>query len=135
MLTVHQLAVAIGAGYDRLFAAAVIGFSGLATAVAFVGFGYLSDRIGRRKTYVIGSVCLLMAIAILARLNTAEQASMVAGLCAAITGSRRGVAFILGNGRGQRSFSWPRFGLNKRRRRLCLWRWRSPFPMVRRAHF
>ncbi|UCC53898.1 MAG: MFS transporter, partial [Anaerolineaceae bacterium] len=36
MLTVHQLAVAAGAGYDRLFAAAVIGFSGLVTAVAFV---------------------------------------------------------------------------------------------------
>jgi MFS family permease len=92
MLTVHQLAVAVGAGYDRLYAAAVIGFSGLVTAVAFVGFGYLSDRIGRRKTYVIGSLCLLMAIAILSRLNTAQQASWLLAY-----------ALLLGAGEGSRS--------------------------------
>lgn len=92
MLTVHQLAVAVGAGYDRLFAAAVIGFSGLVTAVAFVGFGTLSDRIGRRKTYVIGSVCLLMAIAILARLRSSEQAIWLLAY-----------ALLLGAGEGSRS--------------------------------
>ncbi len=73
MLTVHQLAVAVGAGFDRLFAATMIGLSGLVTAAAFIAFGTLSDRIGRRQTYLIGSLCLLSAIAILSQLNSPTQ--------------------------------------------------------------
>ena len=73
MLTVHQLAVAVGAGFDRLFAAAAIGFSGAVTAVAFIVFGSLSDRIGRQQTYLIGSACLILAIIILARLQSPQQ--------------------------------------------------------------
>ncbi len=73
MLTVHQLAVAVGAGFDRLFAASVIGLAGAITAVAFVVFGTLSDRIGRQKAYLIGSVCLIAAIVIMASLHTPQQ--------------------------------------------------------------
>jgi MFS family permease len=92
MLTVHQMAVAVAAGFDRLMAAAVIGLSGAVTAVAFVGFGYLSDRIGRRQAYLIGSLCLIAAIAILARLNSSEQAQWLLAY-----------ALLLGLGEGSRS--------------------------------
>lgn len=70
MLTVHQLAVMVDAGFDSLYAATVIGGAGLITAVAFILFGMLSDRIGRRRTYVLGSICLVGAIVVLNQLQT-----------------------------------------------------------------
>ncbi len=69
MLTVHQLAVIVDAGFERLFGATVIGLAGAVTAVSFVFFGSLSDRFGRRGAYAIGSFCLLIAVGLLANLN------------------------------------------------------------------
>ena len=73
MLTVHQLAVVVDAGFNRLFAAAVIGGAGAVTAAAFIIFGILSDRIGRRETYVFGSICLVGAIGVLGSLHNSDQ--------------------------------------------------------------
>jgi MFS family permease len=68
MLTVHQLAVMADAGFARLFGATVVGLAGAVTAVAFILFGILSDRFGRRGAYAIGSVCLLLAMGLLGSL-------------------------------------------------------------------
>ena len=69
MLTVHQLAAMIDAGFERFYAATFIGLAGAVTAVAFVFWGALSDRIGRRSAYGLGSLCLLAAIAVLGSLS------------------------------------------------------------------
>ena len=52
-------------GIDPVVAASIVGLTGLVTAVAFIMWGTLSDKIGRRWAYLLGSFCLLTAIFIL----------------------------------------------------------------------
>ncbi len=61
MLTVHQVAAAVDAGVDRFTAAAIMGASGAVTIFAFVSWGAISDRLGRRRTYVLSSFALALA--------------------------------------------------------------------------
>jgi MFS family permease len=52
MLTVHQLAIMVEAGFNRSFASVAVGFSGAITSIAFILLGALSDRFDRRKIYI-----------------------------------------------------------------------------------
>jgi len=61
LLSVHQLAILIEAGFISSLAAIAIGFSGAVTALAFILLGALSDRIDRRLVYSLGSLSLITA--------------------------------------------------------------------------
>jgi len=65
VLSVHQLAILVEAGFKSSYAALAIGFSGAITAIAFVLLGALSDKIDRRLVYLLGSISLILAIFIL----------------------------------------------------------------------
>ncbi|MEK6222574.1 MAG: MFS transporter, partial [Chloroflexota bacterium] len=65
MLTVHQIALMVDAGYERSLAALVVGFAGGITALSFVLSGALSDRINRQTVFLAGSISLLFAMFIL----------------------------------------------------------------------
>jgi len=65
MVSVHQVAHLVDKGVPRLTAATILGGAGLVTAVAFVLFGMLSDRIGRTKTFHIGTVSQVIALVLL----------------------------------------------------------------------
>lgn len=73
MLTVHQVAAAVDVGFDRFFAAAVMGFSGGIVVLAFIGWGLLADRIGRRRAFVVSSVTMGAAIVTLLIIHDASQ--------------------------------------------------------------
>jgi MFS family permease len=74
MLTVHQVAAAVDVGFDRFFAATVMGFSGGVVVLAFIGWGLLADRIGRRRAFVISSFMMAAAIMTLLSIHSAASA-------------------------------------------------------------
>ena len=65
MLTVHQVAVVVDAGINRFTAATIMGGSGVVTVIAFVFWGAISDRLGRRRTFILSSFSLILAFLIL----------------------------------------------------------------------
>ena len=70
MLTVHQVAIMVEAGFERSHAAITVGISGVITSVAFILLGAISDRMDRRLVYLLGSISLISAIFILEMLNS-----------------------------------------------------------------
>jgi MFS family permease len=64
-LTVHQVAYLEDIGYTREHASAFVGLAGLLTAVAYIGWGPISDRLGRGPTFLLGSLGLAGAVGIL----------------------------------------------------------------------
>ncbi|MDX1378959.1 MAG: MFS transporter [Anaerolineales bacterium] len=77
MLTVHQLAIIVDAGFERSFAALMVGISGAVTSVAFIILGTISDRVGRRSVYLFGSFSLVAAIFTIGYLHSPSQSSLL----------------------------------------------------------
>jgi MFS family permease len=65
LITVHQVSYLVDIGVPRITSAAVFGSSGITTALAFVVFGRLSDRIGRSGAFAIGALVQLVALGML----------------------------------------------------------------------
>ncbi|MEM7034665.1 MAG: MFS transporter, partial [Chloroflexota bacterium] len=70
LLTVHQIAAAVDAGISRATAATIMGTSGLIVIAAFIGWGAISDRLGRRRTYVLSSIAMAAAYLTLLAVQT-----------------------------------------------------------------
>lgn len=65
MVTVHQVAYLVDHGVPRLVAATVTGAAGLVTALSFVIFGGISDKIGRDRAFYLGGTAQLIALGLL----------------------------------------------------------------------
>lgn len=65
MLFVHQVAFLVDGGYDKLLAASIVGLVGMFSVGAKVGWGWVSDRLGREITWSLGLTNTLVAILIL----------------------------------------------------------------------
>jgi MFS family permease len=92
MITVHQVAHFVDRGVPRLTAATAFGGAGLITAFAYIGFGTLSDRIGRERAFYLGAAAQVTALVMLLSLPT--NASLV---------YIYGYALLWGIGEGSRS--------------------------------
>lgn len=73
MLTVHQVAAAVDAGFDRFLTATVMGFSGGVAMLAYIGWGVMADWLGRRRTFVISSFTMGGAIIVMLNLREPSQ--------------------------------------------------------------
>lgn len=65
MIFVHQVAFLVDGGYDRLLAASIVGLIGFISIGGKIGWGWVSDRIGREATYTLGIGLLLVGIVLL----------------------------------------------------------------------
>ncbi len=81
-LTVHQVAYMESFGVERATAAQIVGLAGLLTSVAFIGFGWVSDRYGRAAAFSIGAAGLLGAVGMLALLQTQTSVGLLVAYAA-----------------------------------------------------
>ena len=65
MVFVHQVAFLADGGYDKLLAASIVGLVGFFSVGAKVGWGWVSDRLGRELAWTMGLATLLLAIVVL----------------------------------------------------------------------
>lgn len=72
MVLIHQVAAVVDAGFSKEQGALGLGLIGLFTAPAMIGMGLLADRIGRQWSYVLGSVSLMIGIALLMLLDSSR---------------------------------------------------------------
>ena len=54
---VHQVAFAVDQGFSRMFVASIFGLSGLVSSIGRVGFGTISDRMGRALAATLSFGC------------------------------------------------------------------------------
>ena len=73
MVLIHQVAAVSDAGFSKEMAAFGLGLIGLFTAPAMIFMGLLADRIGRQKSYLLGSASLMIGIALLMIIADARQ--------------------------------------------------------------
>ena len=73
MVLIHQVAAVSDAGFSRELAALGLGLIGLITAPAMILMGLLADRIGRERSYVLGSAGLMVGIFLLMMIRDASQ--------------------------------------------------------------
>lgn len=78
MVLIHQVAAVVDAGFSMEQGALGLGLIGLFTAPAMIGMGLLADRIGRQWSYVLGSVSLMIGIALLMLLDTGRTWTLYA---------------------------------------------------------
>jgi MFS family permease len=126
----HQVAFAVDRGFPRMLVASVFGLTGLLSSVGRVGFGIISDRIGRALTATLSFACtaggtvallaldafphpgLLYAYAILFGLGFGARGPIMAAMATDSFGGRRfGVIYgILNFGNGIGAAIGPWFG-------------------------
>ncbi len=55
---VHQVAYMVDGGYDSMLAASIVGLIGLVSIGSKIGSGWISDRLGREKSWTIALFCI-----------------------------------------------------------------------------
>ena len=73
-ISVHQVAYLVDVGFNEVFAASILGYMGLMSACGRVGFGSLSDRLGRFGGVTLSVLCSQIGIALLLIVNDASAA-------------------------------------------------------------
>ena len=109
MIFVHQVAFLVDGGYEKLLAASVVGLVGFFSIGTKIGWGWVSDRLGRELTYTLGASMMTVAVASLIGTRFVTL-SLLIYLFALAFAMAYGVATPLGPAVGADLFTGPRFG-------------------------
>ena len=77
MVLIHQVAAVSDAGFSKELAAFGLGMIGLFTAPAMIGMGLLADRIGRQRSYALGSASLMIGMFLLMMIDSAGRSGLL----------------------------------------------------------
>jgi MFS family permease len=72
-VSLHQLAFAIDVGFDKLYAASVLGMGSLVTIAGIIGVGMLSDYIGRELAGILAYLSSIIGVSCALALSTPDQ--------------------------------------------------------------
>lgn len=62
LLLVHQAVHVVDTGYSPMFAASLVGLVGLIGSFGGIGWGFMSDRMGREPAYTVGGVFAFLGV-------------------------------------------------------------------------
>lgn len=77
IVLVHHVKFLVDIGIDKMTAAFIFALAGLISTFFRIFWGWLSDRIGREKTYTIGTICICIGVGSLLPIDTLEEKSLV----------------------------------------------------------
>ena len=77
VVLVHNVRFLVDTGIDKMTAAFIFALSGIISSGFRIFWGWLSDGIGREKTYTLGTICILMGVWSLMLLEILEERHFV----------------------------------------------------------
>ncbi len=69
----HHMRFLVDKGIDKTTAAFIFGMIGITSGVSRIFWGWLSDHIGREKTFTLGALCMIMGTCFLMALDVAVK--------------------------------------------------------------
>ncbi|MHB1005711.1 MAG: MFS transporter [Chloroflexota bacterium] len=76
-LMIHQVAYLRDRGFDAMVAASAVGLVGLSGSIGKVGWGWVSDRLGREAAYALGMLWVVGGILLLGFIATGDQQALL----------------------------------------------------------
>ncbi len=77
IVIIHHVQFLVDEGVDKMTAAFIFALAGIISSAFRIFWGWLSDSIGREKTYTIGAICFFMGICSLILLGITEERNLV----------------------------------------------------------
>jgi len=77
IILVHHVKFLVDIGIDKMTAALIFGFMGVISSCFRIFWGWLSDHIGREKTYTMGVVCMCLGVGSLLLIDTRDETFLV----------------------------------------------------------
>jgi MFS family permease len=74
---VHQVAYLGDLGFNPMLAASAVGLVGLFGSIGKLGWGWVSDRIGREPSYALGVACIIAGVVTLGLIAGPEQMTLL----------------------------------------------------------